>query len=119
RKTARRRQEDQGLPDGRYASPGRCRENRRGPVAPVSAGRRWRLSCALPARSRRGDGLMELFQPIAEKIAAHLIERGETIATGESSTGGLVAAAPLTIPSASAHFARGVGGYPSSSRMGF
>ena len=45
---------------------------------------------------------MELFQSIAEKIAARLIERGETIAIAESSTGGLVAAALLAVPGASA-----------------
>ena len=60
---------------------------------------------------------MELFQPIAEKIAARLIERGETIAIAESSTGGLVAAALLAIPGASAYFVGGAVVYTKASRM--
>jgi nicotinamide-nucleotide amidase len=50
---------------------------------------------------------MQSLQPIAEKIAARLIERRETIAIAESSTGGLIAAALLAIPGASAYFVGG------------
>src|SRR6476661_1078696 len=60
---------------------------------------------------------MELFQSIAEKIAARLIERGETIAIAESSTGGLVAASLLAISGASAYFAGGAVVYTKASRM--
>jgi PncC family amidohydrolase len=45
--------------------------------------------------------------PIAEKIAAHLIERRQTIAVAESSTGGLISASLLAVPGASAYFLGG------------
>jgi PncC family amidohydrolase len=44
---------------------------------------------------------------IAEKIAARLIERKQTIAVAESSTGGLISAALLSVPGASAYFLGG------------
>ncbi len=50
---------------------------------------------------------MQSLQPLAEKIAARLIERRETIAIAESSTGGLIAATLLAIPGASAYFIGG------------
>jgi nicotinamide-nucleotide amidase len=42
--------------------------------------------------------------PIAEKIAAILIARRQTIAVAESSTGGLISASLLAVPGASAYF---------------
>src|SRR3982075_4054733 len=41
---------------------------------------------------------------VAEQIAARLIERRQTIAVAESSTGGLISAALLAVPGASAYF---------------
>src|SRR6267154_288360 len=43
----------------------------------------------------------------AEKIAARLIERKQTIAIAESSTGGLISASLLAVPGASAYFLGG------------
>ena len=59
---------------------------------------------------------MQLLSPIAEKIAARLIERHETIAIAESSTGGLIAAALLAMPGASAYFVGGAVIYTRASR---
>ena len=54
--------------------------------------------------------------PLAQKIAARLIERKETIAIAESSTGGLIAAALLAVPGASAYFVGGAVVYTRTSR---
>lgn len=59
---------------------------------------------------------MQTLLPIAEKIAARLTARGETIAVAESSTGGLVAAALLAIPGASAYFVGGAVVYTKAAR---
>ena len=47
---------------------------------------------------------MESLLPLAEKIAARLIERKETVAVAEGSAGGLISAALLAVPGASAYF---------------
>ena len=59
---------------------------------------------------------MQLLLPLAEKIAGRLIERRETIAIAESSTGGLIAAALLAVPGASAYFVGGAVIYTKVSR---
>ena len=54
--------------------------------------------------------------PLAERIAARLIERRETVAVAESSTGGLIAAALLSVPGASAYFMGGAVVYTKTAR---
>ena len=60
---------------------------------------------------------MKALLPLAEKIAANLIARKQTIAIAESSTGGLVAATLLAVPGASAYFLGGAVVYTKSSRV--
>jgi len=47
---------------------------------------------------------MESLLPLAETIAARLLERRETIAVAEGSAGGLISAALLAVPGASKYF---------------
>ena len=60
---------------------------------------------------------MKALLPLAEKIAASLIARKQTIAIAESSTGGLVAATLLAVPGASAYFLGGAVVYTRSARV--
>jgi nicotinamide-nucleotide amidase len=53
---------------------------------------------------------------IAEQIAAKLIGRRQTIAVAESSTGGLISAALLAVPGASAYFLGGAVVYTRDAR---
>ena len=59
---------------------------------------------------------MQSLFPLAEKIAARLIERKETVAVAESSTGGLIAAALLSVAGASAYFIGGAVVYTKTAR---
>ena len=59
---------------------------------------------------------MQDLVPIAEKIAAILIERRQTIAVAESSTGGLISASLLAVPGASAYFLGGAVVYTRDAR---
>jgi nicotinamide-nucleotide amidase len=53
---------------------------------------------------------------VAEKIAERLVARHETIAVAESSTGGLISAALLAVPGASAYFLGGAVVYTRDAR---
>jgi PncC family amidohydrolase len=53
---------------------------------------------------------------IAEKIAAELVARRQTVAVAESSTGGLISAALLAVPGASAYFLGGAVVYTREAR---
>lgn len=57
--------------------------------------------------------------PLAETIAARLKARRETIAVAESSTGGLISAALLAVPGASAYFLGGAVAYTRPAKLKF
>ena len=59
---------------------------------------------------------MQTLLPLAEKIAERLKARGETISIAESSSGGLLSAALLAIPGASAYFVSGAVVYTPKAR---
>jgi nicotinamide-nucleotide amidase len=62
---------------------------------------------------------MDALLPLAEKTGARLKARGETIAIAESSTGGLISAALLSIGGASVYFRGGGVIYTAYARAGF
>ena len=55
--------------------------------------------------------------PLAEALAAELKARGQTVAVAESSAGGLISAALLAVPGASAYFLGGAVVYTGKARM--
>lgn len=59
---------------------------------------------------------MQTLLPLAETIARQLKARGDTIAVAESSAGGLIAAALLAVPGASAYFLGGAVVYTRQAR---
>ncbi len=61
---------------------------------------------------------MDTLLPIAKRIAERLIARRETIAVAEGSSGGLIAAALLAVPGASAYFLGGAVIYTAAARTG-
>ncbi len=62
---------------------------------------------------------MEPLLPIVSQIAEVLTARGDTVAVAESSCGGLIAAALLAVPGASAYFRGGAVVYTYDSRRVF
>ncbi len=67
-------------------------------------------------RARQDDAVNDLM-PLADTIAGRLKARRETIAIAESSTGGLIAAALLAVPGASAYFVGGAVAYTSRAKL--
>src|SRR5262245_48440505 len=66
-----------------------------------------RCACARRPRHDRGAGVV-IGEPEAAALVARLAERGETLATAESLTGGLLAATIVDVPGASAVFRGGL-----------
>ena len=62
---------------------------------------------------------MQTLLPLAARLGARLKGGGDTIAIAESSTGGLVSAALLSVPGASAYFRGGGVIYTAQARKGF
>jgi nicotinamide-nucleotide amidase len=62
---------------------------------------------------------MQNLLPLADQLGARLKARGETIAVAESSTGGLISAALLSVAGASAYFRGGSVIYTAYARSGF
>jgi PncC family amidohydrolase len=60
---------------------------------------------------------MNALAPIAEALAERLRARGETVGVAESSAGGLISAALLAVPGASAYFMGGGVIYTGKARM--
>ena len=61
---------------------------------------------------------MDPLTPLAKDIAARLIARKETVAVAEGSAGGLISAALLAVPGASAYFLGGGVIYTAAARSG-
>jgi PncC family amidohydrolase len=61
--------------------------------------------------------MSQVLAPLAEALAERLKARGETIAVAESSSGGLISAALLAVPGASAYFLGGAVVYTGKARM--
>ena len=62
---------------------------------------------------------MDDLLPLAEKIAARLTERKETVGVAEGSAGGLISAVLLSVPGASAYFVGGAVVYTGAARSAF
>ena len=61
--------------------------------------------------------MLQVLSPLAEALAERLKAKGETIAVAESSSGGLISAALLAVPGASAYFLGGAVVYTGKARM--
>jgi nicotinamide-nucleotide amidase len=61
--------------------------------------------------------MSQVLAPLAEALAERLKARGETVGVAESSSGGLISAALLAVPGASAYFLGGAVVYTGKARM--
>ena len=61
--------------------------------------------------------MTDALAPIAEALSERLKTRGETVGVAESSSGGLISAALLAVPGASAYFQGGAVVYTAKARM--
>jgi len=61
--------------------------------------------------------MLDDLMSVAQAVGARLKSRGETVAVAESSSGGLISAALLTVPGASAYFIGGEVIYTGKARM--
>ena len=61
--------------------------------------------------------MIDTLAPLAEAVAERLKARGEKLAVAESSSGGLISAALLAVPGASAYFLGGAVVYTGKARM--
>jgi PncC family amidohydrolase len=64
-----------------------------------------------------GSAMSPSLAPLAEAVAQRLKARGQTVAVAESSSGGLISAALLAVPGASAYFLGGAVVYTGKARM--
>ena len=60
---------------------------------------------------------MQILLPLAERVASRLRVRGETVSIAESSSGGLLSAALLSVPGASVYFLGGAVVYTAKARV--
>src|SRR5437868_12862102 len=68
--------------------------------------------------ARQGEGsMMEPLEALAAELGEVLKARGETVAVAESSSGGLISAALLGVPGASAYYLGGAVVYTGKARM--
>ena len=61
----------------------------------------------------------ENFQPLLTKIANHLTKNKQKVSVAETAAGGLISAALLTVPGASAYYAGGATLYTLPSRKAY
>ena len=61
--------------------------------------------------------MIETLAPLADALAETLKARGQTVGVAESSSGGLISAALLAVPGASAYFLGGSVVYTGKARM--